>query len=78
MSVLKTSTKNWWTVIRNEVCDYENFKRLFKLKYWSESVQNIIRDDVCHGKYDSIKAVSYTHLDVYKRQVQHHSIYKKT
>ena len=48
----KNINDNWWTVIRNEVCDYGNFKMMFKLKYWSESVQNIIRDDICHGRYD--------------------------
>ena len=98
----KNINDNWWTAIRNEVCDYEGFKTMFKLKYWSESVQNIIRDDICHGRYDRTVgqtptayflgkvciakyldpkipeerlAVSYTHLDVYKRQTEGPSVW---
>ena len=40
--------------------NYDKFKQLFKLKYWSEPVQNIIRDDICHGRYDSIKGQTPT------------------
>lgn len=43
---------NWWTAIRNEVYNYNDFRQLFKSKYWSESIQNIIRDNLCNGKYD--------------------------
>ena len=68
---------NWWMAIRKEVHSYPEFKQAFKTKYWSESIQNIIRDDLCNGRYDSAKGqtptayfpVSYTHLDVYKRQL---------
>ena len=83
---------NWWTATRHEVDNYAAFKVAFKLKYWSESTQNIIRDDITNGRYDPNgrqsmttyflgkiclarnlepaipEAVSYTHLDVYKRQ----------
>ena len=83
-----------------------------RAKYWSESTQNIVRDNICNGKFDTIRGqtatayflgkvclarnlepripeeclvtklayhfeqgiararpVSYTHLDVYKRQI---------
>ena len=30
------------------------------MKYWSASVQNIIRDNICHGRYDSIKGQTPT------------------
>ena len=31
----KNINDNWWTAIRNEVCDYGGFKTMFKLKYLS-------------------------------------------
>ena len=43
---------NWWTATRHEVENYAAFKVAFKLKYWSDSTQNIIRDDITNGKYD--------------------------
>ena len=57
----------WWTATRNEIVDYAQFKKLFKEKYWSEAIQNIIRDNICQGRYDgnrgtSPTTVSYTHL----------------
>ena len=45
----KQVTDNWWTAIRNEVHSYIEFKHAFKTKYWSESIQNIIRDNLCKG-----------------------------
>ena len=51
----KIIADNWWTAIRNEVNSYEGFKQLFKLKYWSESVQNIVRDNLCNGRYGSTR-----------------------
>ena len=78
---------NWWTATRHEVESYDAFKIAFKQKYWSETTQNIIRDDITNGKFDlngrqstttyflgkiclarNLEPVSYTHLDVYKRQ----------
>ena len=32
---------NWWTATRHEVQSYEEFKMLFRAKYWSEATQNI-------------------------------------
>ena len=46
---------NWWTATRHEIQNYADFKTLFKAKYWSESTQNIVRDDICNGKYDHTK-----------------------
>ena len=51
----KNIVDNWWTAIRNEVNSYEGFKQLFKLKYWSESIQNIVRDNLYIGKYDATR-----------------------
>ena len=48
----KEMTDNWWMAIRDDVTDYQMFKKLFKAKYWSESMQNIARDNICHGKYN--------------------------
>ena len=128
----KSINDNWWSAVRNELSDYEEFKRTFKSKYWSDSVQNMIRDNITNGRFNvnqeqspttyflgkvclarhlepripeeclvnklsyhfeeeivrarrsgqvktietmetllaSYETVSYTHLDVYKRQVQ--------
>ena len=48
----KDMNDNWWTASRHGITDYQNFKNLFKAKYWSESKQNIVRDNMCNGKYD--------------------------
>ena len=42
-------TDHWWMANRSEIEDYQQFKSLFKAKYWSETTQNLI-------------PVSYTHL----------------
>ena len=44
-------TDNWWMANRSEIDDYQQFKNLFKAKYWSETTQNLIRDNICHGRY---------------------------
>ena len=51
---------HWWMANRSDIENYQQFKSLFKAKYWSETTKNLIRDNIC--------PVSYTHLDVYKRQ----------
>ena len=48
----KNITDNWWTAIRNYVHNYSEFKQAFKTKYWSESIQKIVRDNLCNGKYN--------------------------
>ena len=44
---------NWWTATRHEVNNYDEFKTQFRAKYWSEATQNVVRDHICHGKYDA-------------------------
>ena len=51
---------NWWTVTRHEVHSYAAFKAAFKMKYWSESTQNIIRDNISNSKYDHNTGQSMT------------------
>ena len=46
-------TDNWWMVNKSEIMDYQQFKTLFKAKYWSETTQNLIRDNICHGRYNA-------------------------
>ena len=53
---------NWWTATRHEVNSYAAFKVAFKMKYWSESTQNIIRDDISNGRYDPNGGQSMTCL----------------
>lgn len=47
----KGITDNWWMATRYEINNYDEFKVLFKAKYWSESTQNIVRDNLCHGRF---------------------------
>ena len=56
----KEMTDNWWMAIRDDITDYQQFKRLFKAKYWSESTQNIARDNICHGKYNPYRGNTLT------------------
>ena len=51
---------NWWTATRHKVQSYEEFKTQFRAKYWSEATQNIVRDNICHGKYDASKGATLT------------------
>ena len=51
---------NWWTATRHEIQSYDEFTTLFRAKYWSESTQNIVRDDICHGKYDASRGTTPT------------------
>ena len=54
------SHDNWWTPTRHEVQNYAEFKTLFKAKYWSESTQNIVCNDLCNGKYDTSRGATLT------------------
>ena len=51
---------NWWTAIRNDAHNYTKFKQIFKNKFWSESIQNIIRDNLYNGRYDSTRGQTLT------------------
>lgn len=51
---------NWWIAVRAELTNYEGFIQMFKSKYWSESIQNIIRDNLCHGRYEPNRGQSPT------------------
>ena len=42
---------HWWMPNRSDIDNYEQFKSLFKAKYWSETTQNLIRDNIFHGRY---------------------------
>ena len=56
----KNITDNWWKAVRNEVNNYNEFKQIFKVKYWSESIQNIVRDNLSTGKYDAVSVCPLT------------------
>ena len=49
----KEINDNWWTATRHDIQSYAEFKELFKAKYWSESTQNIVRDNICYGRYET-------------------------
>lgn len=56
----KDINDHWWTVTRHELQDYEEFKTAFKSKYWSESTQNIVRDNICNGRFDPNRGTTPT------------------
>ena len=58
--LLYTSHDNWWMATRHEIQNYAAFKTGFKTKYWSESTQNIVRDNISNGKYDYNNGLSMT------------------
>ena len=58
----KEINDNWWTATRNELQSCEEFKAVFKGKYWSEATQNIVRDNICHGKYDANRGTTLLSL----------------
>ena len=33
----KNINDNWWSAVRNETNNYEEFKKVFRSKYWSDS-----------------------------------------
>ena len=56
----KNVRDNWGTATRHEVQNYAAFKAAFKTKYWSESTQNIVQDNISNGKYDYSNGLSMT------------------
>lgn len=56
----KEMNDNWWTVTRYEVTDYAMFREVFKVKYWSETTQNIVRDNISHGRFDTQRGLTPT------------------
>ena len=57
----KDMTDNWWTATQHDINDYPEFRALFKAKCWSESTQNIVRDNLCNkSKYDPQRGQSPT------------------
>ena len=55
MKCFKGNSAVWAEVHKTDWVDYQSFERAFRDKYWSEEEQEVL-------------PVSYTHLDVYKRQ----------
>jgi hypothetical protein len=41
----------WWAANREVIADFPSFEESFKSKYWSESIQHIVRDDLENGTY---------------------------
>ena len=48
----KNINDNWWSAVRNETSNYEEFKKAFRSKYWSDSVQNMIRENITNGRFN--------------------------
>lgn len=47
----KNMINNLWTVVWH-IMSYAKFKNTLKTKYWSKSIQNMIRNGICNGRYD--------------------------
>ena len=43
---------NWWTAMWPNIQNFQEFKRQFKSKYWSDATQHMIRSDIGLGRYD--------------------------
>lgn len=44
-------TKSWWTFIKDNVENLDDFIREFKGKYWSNAIQSELRTNIFFGKY---------------------------
>ena len=61
----KDSASQWCSIIRDNITTYRQFRVAFENRYWNIHIQRQVRRHFM----DHITAVSYTHLDVYKRQI---------
>ena len=43
---------NWWTAVRPDIHNFNEFKKLFKDKYWSEATQHVVRNNISNGRFD--------------------------
>ena len=44
--MFKDTNDNWWMANRHDIQNFPEFKKQFKNKYWSETTQNIVRDNL--------------------------------
>ena len=50
--MFRDTNDNWWTATRPEISCTQEFKTLFREKYWSESTQNVVRNNISNGRYE--------------------------
>ena len=51
--MFKETYDNWWTATRPDIQSIQEFKTQFKAKYWSESTQNMVRNNLSNGRYEN-------------------------
>ena len=51
--MFKETYDNWWTTTRPDIQSIQEFKTQFKAKYWSESTQNTVRNNLSNGRYEN-------------------------
>ena len=51
--MFKDTHDNWWTATRPDIHNTQDLKTQFRYVYWSESTQNIVRNDINNGRYES-------------------------
>ena len=49
----KDTYDNRWTAVRPDIPDMTEFKKQFKEKYWSQSTQNMVRNNLSNGRYET-------------------------
>ena len=52
----------WFTVIQDKVCTYEDLVRHFRARYWNCKIQRKIRVQLEFGKYSSLKGSKESYL----------------
>ena len=67
--MFKDTHDNWWTATRPDIQNTQDFKTQFRAKYWSESTQNVVRNDISNGRYESQSGQTLTlsliHISLY-------------
>ena len=51
--MFKDMYDNWWMAVRPDIQDMTEFKKQFREKYWSESTQNMVRNNLSNGRYEA-------------------------
>ena len=44
---------NWWMAAQPDIQNFQDFKTQFKMKYWLESTQNMVRNNLSNDRYEA-------------------------
>lgn len=48
---LRDSAEKWFTIVRDNIFTYEQFKEVFENRYWNVHTQRLVRDQLEYGRY---------------------------